>query len=76
MKYLTKRTIAEDRDVSTRTVDNWVERGLLDRPLKLGTRPQSRVRWTDDQVAALDARLRGEDQVAALDARLRGEAGQ
>jgi hypothetical protein len=57
MRWHTKRTIAERREVTPRTVDNWVDRGLLDKPIKLGTHPQSRVRWTDEQVAALDARL-------------------
>ena len=53
----TKTEIAEGRKVSTRTVDNWVARGLLAEPLKLGTAQQARVRWTDAQVAELDRNL-------------------
>ncbi len=57
--WFTKSAIATLKAVTPRTVDLWVERGLLDRPIKLGTQPQSRVRWTEAQVAALDKRLTG-----------------
>lgn len=57
MQTFTKLDIANAKRVSTRCVDNWVHRGLLDKPLKLGSHTQSRVRWTAEQVAALDARL-------------------
>jgi hypothetical protein len=65
MQTFTKRDIADSKRVSTRCVDNWVARGLLDKPLKLGTHTQSRVRWTAEQVAALDARLSNPGSVAA-----------
>jgi predicted DNA-binding transcriptional regulator AlpA len=53
----TKKQIAESKNVSERTVQNWVKRGLLPRPIKLGSTVQSRVRWTDAQVAELDRNL-------------------
>ncbi len=59
MQLLSKQDIADSRRVTTRTVDSWVARGLLDKPMKLGKHQASRVRWTADQVAALDARLMG-----------------
>lgn len=64
MQTFTKRDIADAKRVSTRCVDNWVSRGLLDRPLKLGSHTQSRVRWTAEQVAALDARLSNQSSAA------------
>ncbi len=57
MTYHTKQQIARDRGVTPRTVDNWRTRGLLAPPIKLGTAAQSRVRWTDQQVADLDRNL-------------------
>lgn len=57
MTFYTKQQIARDRGVTPRTVDNWRARGLLAPPLKLGTAAQSRVRWTEDQVAELDRNL-------------------
>lgn len=65
MQMYTKRDIAEAKRVSPRTVDNWREAGLLAEPLKLGNQPQSRVRWTAEQVAELDRRLAGADISAA-----------
>jgi predicted DNA-binding transcriptional regulator AlpA len=62
---LTKRDIAEGRKVTTRTVDNWVERGFLPPPKKLGSSQQARVRWTQEQVAELDRKLFGDDRTAA-----------
>jgi phage terminase Nu1 subunit (DNA packaging protein) len=59
-REFTKKDIADLKRVTPRTVDNWRESGLLDPPLKLGNKPQSRVRWTESQVKRLDARLRGE----------------
>jgi len=57
MTLHTKQQIARDRGVTPRTVDNWRARGFLPAPLKLGTAAQSRVRWTDQQVAELDRNL-------------------
>ncbi len=57
MAFHTKQQIAADRKVTTRSVDNWRARGLLAAPIKLGNAPQSRVRWTDEQVAELDRKL-------------------
>jgi DNA-binding transcriptional MerR regulator len=53
----TKLQVAAERGVSTRTVDNWITRGLLRPPIKLGTQPQSRVRFSAEQLAELDERL-------------------
>jgi predicted DNA-binding transcriptional regulator AlpA len=58
MNYVTKRQIAERFGVSLRSVDNWVARGELARPVKLGTAAQARVRWPADAVAAFEQRLR------------------
>ena len=55
--FPTKREIAERFRVTPRTVDNWVDRGLLPEPTKLGEKQQSRVRWTDDDVQKLEQRL-------------------
>jgi hypothetical protein len=52
-----KQTIASSHAVTPRCVDNWVTRGLLSPPLKMGTTTQGRVRWTADQVAELDRNL-------------------
>ena len=57
MKLHTKKDIADAKKVTARTVDNWVERGLLPPPIKLGTSQQARVRWTDESVAVLDHNL-------------------
>jgi hypothetical protein len=57
MALHTKDDIAKARKVHQRTVDNWRARGLLPEPIKLGTAQQSRVRWTDEAVAALDRNL-------------------
>jgi hypothetical protein len=57
MNLHTKTGIAQARKVTPRTVDNWVRRRWLSPPLKLGAAQQSRVRWTDEQVAELDRRL-------------------
>jgi hypothetical protein len=57
MKYHTKNSIAGDKGVTPRCVDNWRKRGLLPAPIKLGTSQQARVRWTDEQVAELDRNL-------------------
>ena len=55
--FYTKHDISSPRKVTDRTVDNWVERGLLAPPLKLGSSRQARVRWTAEQVAELDRNL-------------------
>jgi hypothetical protein len=59
MKLHTKKSIADDKGVTPRSVDNWVKRGLLPAPIKLGTSQQARVRWTDEHVAQLDRNLSG-----------------
>jgi len=57
MGLQSKQRIARERGFTTRAVDIWVTRGLLSPPMKLGTTKQAHVRWTDEQVAALDANL-------------------
>ena len=57
--FPTKREIAERYRVTPRTVENWVDRGWLAPPIKLGTQQQSRVRFTPESVAELERRLRG-----------------
>ena len=57
MRLHSKQTIAADRGVTCRTVDNWRERGLLPAPIKMGITLQSRVRWTDESLATLDRNL-------------------
>lgn len=59
MNFHTKKDIADAKRVTPRCVDNWVKRGLLPAPKKLGTSQQARVRWTDEQVAQLDRKLGG-----------------
>jgi hypothetical protein len=51
----TKREIAEKFGVTERTVDAWVERGHLAKPIKLGTTVQARVKWPAEAVAKLNA---------------------
>jgi DNA-binding transcriptional MerR regulator len=55
----TKKEIAKARNVSERTVDNWRSRGLLAKPIKMGSSVQARVRWTDAHVEELDKKLAG-----------------
>jgi hypothetical protein len=43
--------------MTARTVDAWVQGGLLPPPIKLGTAMQSRVRFTSQAVAILDRNL-------------------
>lgn len=43
--------------VVDRTVRSWVARGLLPPPRKLGPHIQSPARWTDEDLAVLDANL-------------------
>jgi len=52
-----KLDVARARSVCTRTIDIWVKRGLMPPPIKLGTNPQSRVRFTAEQLAILDRNL-------------------
>jgi hypothetical protein len=57
MTFHTKQDIARRYAVTPRSVDNWRARGLLPEPLKLGTATQSRVRWSDADLEALDRNL-------------------
>jgi prophage antirepressor-like protein len=57
MQLHTKADIAAAKQVSPRTVDNWVTRGILPRPRKWGTTLQARVRWTDEDLSILDRNL-------------------
>lgn len=57
MNLHTKKDIAAAKKVTPRCIDNWVKRGWLPPPTKFGTSQQARVRWTDEQVAALDRKL-------------------
>ena len=52
-----KSWLAERYGVTPRTIENWRKRKLLPEPLKLGTAIQARVRWSDEDVAVLDANL-------------------
>jgi hypothetical protein len=52
-----KSDLARAKGVTPRTIDNWVERGLLPAPMKFGTAAQSRVRWTDSDIAVLESNL-------------------
>jgi predicted site-specific integrase-resolvase len=54
---LSKRQVAERLGVTERTVDLWIARGLIERPLKLGTTQQSRVRFPPDTVDNVARRL-------------------
>jgi predicted DNA-binding transcriptional regulator AlpA len=55
--FITKRQVAEQLGVTERTVDLWIARGVIDRPVKLGAMQQSRVRFPADTAATLAARL-------------------
>lgn len=44
-RWITKREYAEMLDMSERTVDRWVKRGLLPKPYKAGSSKQARCRW-------------------------------
>ena len=52
-----KADIARAKGVTARTIDNWVEYGLLPPPMKLGTSKQARVRWTEADIAMLEHKL-------------------
>jgi predicted DNA-binding transcriptional regulator AlpA len=54
---LSKRQVAERLGVTERTVDLWIARGLIDRPIKLGAAQQSRVRFPADTVDNVARRL-------------------
>jgi len=56
-RFYSKADIARAKGVTPRTIDNWITRGLLSAPMKFGTTVQSRVRWTDADIAALEANL-------------------
>ena len=58
-RYFSKRELAERLSVTVRTIDAWVQAGRLPAPVKLGDKPQSRVRWDADELGDLDTRLRG-----------------
>jgi len=57
---LSKRQVAERLGVTERTVDLWIARGLIDRPIKLGAAQQSRVRFPADTVDNVARRLAAE----------------
>jgi predicted site-specific integrase-resolvase len=54
---ISKNELAERLGVTPRTIDNWVERGLIDPPIKLGTAQQSRVRFPANAADAVTLRL-------------------
>ena len=54
---LSKRQVAERLGVTERTVDLWIARGWIDRPIKLGVTQQSRVRFPADTVDNVARRL-------------------
>lgn len=43
--FVSKSTLAAELDIGESTVDDWVRRGLLPRPIRLGSSP--RWRWSD-----------------------------
>jgi DNA-binding transcriptional MerR regulator len=55
--FFTKNELARARKVTTRTIDKYVARGLMPPPMKLGTQPQSRVRFTPGHLEILDRNL-------------------
>lgn len=56
-RLYSKADIGRAKGVTPRTIDNWIARGLLPAPMKFGTTVQARVRWTDEDIAALDRKL-------------------
>lgn len=66
MREFSKADIAKAKKVSTRTVDNWVASGKLPRPRKWGETQQARVRWTEEDLAALDRNLTSRTPVGGL----------
>jgi DNA-binding transcriptional MerR regulator len=56
-EFYTAADIGRLYRVTDRTVRAWVSRGLLPRPRKLGPFTQSRVRWTQKDLATLDSNL-------------------
>ena len=63
--YVSKATLAAELDLSESTVDTYVQRGLLPKPIKWGRT----VRWCwADVTACISAQAGGEDQfLAGLD---------
>ena len=64
---VTKADLAHAFGVTERTIDNYVRRGLLPTPLKLGAGRSSPVRWQMDDLQALRrnlAALAGERKAA------------
>lgn len=57
VKLISKQEIADEKGVTTVTVDKWVAGGLLPPPMKFGSTRQARVRWTDAAVKVLDGNL-------------------
>ncbi|MBB94670.1 MAG: transcriptional regulator [Rhodobacteraceae bacterium] len=56
--FVSKATLAAELDMSESTVDSYVQRGLLPRPIKRG----GSVRWCwAEVVAAMNAEASGED---------------
>lgn len=63
--YVSKATLAAELDVSESTVDAWVQRGILPKPIKVG----GSVRWSWAQV---DASLAASTSSAEADPFMRG----
>lgn len=55
--YVSKATLAAELDICESTVDNWVERDFLPKPIRIG----GAVRWNwADVVAAMSPATQGE----------------
>jgi len=65
MQLYTKKDIATLKAVTPRCIDNWVRRGLLPAPIKLGTAQQARVRFTAEALATLERNLSGNNTSSA-----------
>jgi len=51
--FFTKKEVAQKFRVTERTVDNWVDAGVIDPPIKLGVAQQSRVRFPVESIATI-----------------------
>jgi predicted DNA-binding transcriptional regulator AlpA len=58
--YLDVRQVAKLLGCSPKSVRNWVKSGILPAPIRLGTGPRARKRWTRDSIdAAMQQRAEG-----------------